>query len=121
MLKAEFEKETAALPDDADAAPFLGTSVGTCTIGQVRGALDGFSSEHSFDLGFDGSRLLVYRDGKILRKVRSSPEREKRKGLRKRADEKMSQAEENEQINDVTDKLDMGRVRKDRKDPARLP
>jgi len=48
-------------------------------------------------------------------------EREKRKKLKERAREKLARAADDEKIQDVEDKIDYGRVRKDRKDPSRLP
>lgn len=48
-------------------------------------------------------------------------DREKKKELKQLARERMARAEEENRIQDVEDKLDYGRVRKDRKDPSRLP
>jgi hypothetical protein len=48
-------------------------------------------------------------------------ELEGRKELKKQAKERMLRAAEDERVQDVLDKLDLGRVRKDRKDPSRLP
>jgi hypothetical protein len=75
MLKADFDKQAAALPDDADAAPVLGTSVGALTIGALRALLDGVRPEDSFALNVDASGLLVFRDGVVIskRKLRETP------------------------------------------------
>ena len=66
MLKADFDKQAAASPDDADAAPFLGTSVGELTIGSLRALLGDLRPKDSFDLNVDASGLLVFRDGEVI-------------------------------------------------------